>query len=192
MLCYLLFSSPFWVQPVPERGLPVQPVCVTIRASVRPPPQSSAVTLGHLSLLRAGCHHLNRSKGSGLSKRLSHEREPGFCFSLPEMAELREDTERTDRAHRELKTVLLNICQDNPSTGLRVLLLIYTIRREELESYHNDGEMVLCWLCKSSWTSERSFVHSLWTNSTDSARELFPAAALSKAGQSNALLSLQN
>ena len=52
-----------------------------------------------------------------------------------------------DLADTALKAMLLNICQDNPSTGLRVLLLVYTIRREELESYHCNGEMVLWWLC---------------------------------------------
>lgn len=46
-----------------------------------------------------------------------------------------------------LKAVLLNIGQDKPSTSIRVLLLIYTIRREELESYHCNEEMVLYWLC---------------------------------------------
>lgn len=61
--------------------------------------------------------------------------------------ELRKGTEGMDLADTALKAVLLNICQDSPSTCLRVLLLIYTIRREELGSYHCNGGMVLCWLC---------------------------------------------
>lgn len=166
-------------QPSPS----VSPVC----ASVQTPPQSSAVTSGHL----------NPSKGSGLSQRLSQGRESGFCFSPPGMTELREGTEGTDLADTEHKTVLLNICQDNPSTGLRVLLLIYTIRREELESYHSNGETVLRWLCHifakaPGPQSNLLYALSHWTNSTDSAQELFPAAALSKAGQSSALLSQKN
>lgn len=61
--------------------------------------------------------------------------------------ELREGTEGVDLADAALQAVLLNICQENPSTGLRVLLLRYAVRKEELESYHCSGEMGLCRLC---------------------------------------------
>lgn len=98
-----------------------------------------------------------------------------------------------DLADTALKAVLLNICRGDPYTGLRVLLLVYTIRREELESYHCSGETVLCWLCHVfvkalGPQSNLLYTLSCQTNSTDSARELFPAAALSKAGQISALL----
>lgn len=61
--------------------------------------------------------------------------------------ELREGTEGVDLADTALRAVLLNICQENPSMGLRVLLLRYAVRREELGSYHCSGEMGLCGLC---------------------------------------------
>lgn len=44
--------------------------------------------------------------------------------------ELMEGTEGMDLADNALKTVLLNICQDSPPTGLSVLLLIYAFRKE--------------------------------------------------------------
>lgn len=99
------------------------------------------------------------------------------------------DTGGMELAGAALKAVLLNICQDNPSTSLRVLLLIYTIRREELESYHCKEEMVLYWLCHLfakalGPQSNPLYTLSGETNSTSSAREQLPAAALSKAEQS--------